>query len=78
MPGERKQPLRFHLLHCHFHDHMLEAGMGDAAAGDLAGGERRFEAYAEPLAELFVVGQRPPDPGDRSVQFDLFVNTISA
>jgi hypothetical protein len=76
-PGEREQALGLHFLHGRLPDHVLIAGMGDAAARDLARLERALELDPKPFAELPVIRQSPPDAGDGGLQFDAFFDAIT-
>src|SRR5690606_3326999 len=76
VPGEREQSLGDHVP-----DHgapldVLVAGVGDVAAGFLAGGEGGLEFDPEPFAELAMVGERAPDAGNRRGQFDAFLDPV--
>jgi hypothetical protein len=70
VPSEREEALRLHGLNDGLPADMLVSRMRDLSAANLARHERAVEPDAEPHAELAMIGQRPPDTGDRSLEFD--------
>ena len=69
-PGEGEEAFGFHLFDARFPGDVFVAGIGDLAAGDLAGDEGAVELDLEPLAKLAIVGESPPDAGNRGFEFD--------
>jgi hypothetical protein len=67
---------RLALLRDDFHDQEFIPGIRDISLRRLSDNERILQIDLKPLPELFVIGQCPPDPLDRRVDFDLFLNFV--
>src|SRR5580692_7299628 len=56
---------------------MLVSRMGNLAASDLTGNKWIFDLDQEPFSEFAIVGERAPDAGYRSLEFNSFFDAIS-
>src|SRR6516164_4092692 len=76
MPCEGEQSRSLHLLDSGLPSDVLKAGVGYAAGRHLPRREGTIQLHPEPFAKLVVIGQRPPNPLNRGVQFDALLDTI--
>src|SRR5580704_928386 len=75
-PCEGEQLLRLHFLDDSLPLEMLIAGISDLAAGDLTRHKGTVQLYAEPLAELTIIGKGAPNPRNRRFEFDPFLDAV--
>jgi hypothetical protein len=75
MPGKREEPFMLYLLYRHFPSYVLIAWVGNLAARDLMH-KGAIQFYLKPFAELTIVSQRKPDPGDRCLEFNALFDAI--
>src|SRR5262249_5647039 len=77
MPGERKQSFRLHVLHHDLPLEVLVAGIGNVSPRDLSRDEGAVERHAKPLAELAMIRQRAPDPGNWRSELETLLDAIA-
>src|ERR1700730_9293688 len=77
MPGEREQPLGLHFLDDRLPPDMFIAGIVYLPAGNLSRHKGPVQPDPEPRTELVIIGQRPPDAGNRGVELDGLFDAIS-
>jgi hypothetical protein len=73
---EGEKPLWLHFLHNLLPFDVLIARMGNLAAHDLTGHKRAVQLHTEPLAELAVIRQGPPDARNWRFEFNTLLDSI--
>src|SRR5437868_6580736 len=77
MPGEREQALGLHFLDHGLPSEMLITGIGYLPTRNPPWHKWPVQPYAEPRAELMMIGERPPDAGNRGPEFDGLFDAIT-
>src|SRR5215472_9260618 len=76
-PGKGKKPLGLHLLHDGLPFNVLVAGICHLATRDLPRDKWAIQFHSKPFAKFPVIRQGAPDPRNRRLEFNPFLNAVS-